>query len=96
MASVQPSEIPAYQQPFSQVLTALGADARRGLTDGEARVRLGEHGRNELTADTYPRNPVCAIHCSWNPVADVAIRLNRPCACTEFRRSAERLIAGRD
>jgi Ca2+-transporting ATPase len=52
MASVQPSELPAYQQPFSQVLTALGADARRGLTDGEARVRLGEHGKNELTADT--------------------------------------------
>ena len=52
MASVQPSEIPAYQQPFSQVLTALGADARRGLTDGEARVRLGRHGKNELTADT--------------------------------------------
>ena len=35
-----------------QVLTALGADARRGLTDGEARVRLGRHGKNELTADT--------------------------------------------
>ena len=52
MASVQPSAIPAYQQPFSQVLTALGADARRGLTDGEARVRLGRHGKNELTADT--------------------------------------------
>src|SRR5688572_2404084 len=52
MASVQPSEIPAYQQPFSQVLTALGADARRGLSDGEARVRLGRHGKNELTADT--------------------------------------------
>jgi P-type Ca2+ transporter type 2C len=52
MASVQPSEIPAYQQPFSQVLTALGADARRGLTDGEARARLGKHGKNELIADT--------------------------------------------
>ena len=52
MASVQPSAIPAYQQPFSEVLTALGADARRGLTDGEARVRLGRHGKNELTADT--------------------------------------------
>jgi len=52
MASVQPSAIAAYRQPFSQVLTALGADAQRGLTDGEARVRLGRHGKNELTADT--------------------------------------------
>lgn len=51
MASVQPGEIPAYQQPFSQVLTALGADARRPT---------------------------------------------RPGGCTEFRRGAERLIAGRD
>ena len=51
MASVQPSAIPAYQQPVAEVLTALGADARRGLTDGEARARLGQHGRNELTAD---------------------------------------------
>jgi P-type Ca2+ transporter type 2C len=50
--SLQPTEIPAYQKPFEQVLAALGTDARRGLSDGEARARLGRHGRNELTADT--------------------------------------------
>ena len=33
MASVQPSEIPPYQQAVYEVLAALGADARRGLTD---------------------------------------------------------------
>jgi P-type Ca2+ transporter type 2C len=71
MASVQPSEIPAYQQPFSQVLTALGADARRGLSGGEARVRLGRHGKNELTADT----PVPSWRTFLAPFQDVLVVL---------------------
>ena len=41
-----------YQQTVEDVLTALGADVRHGLTEDEARVRLERYGRNELTADT--------------------------------------------
>jgi P-type Ca2+ transporter type 2C len=49
--SGQPSEIPAYQQPFEQVLAVLGTDAERGLSDAEAQARLGRYDRNELTAE---------------------------------------------
>ncbi len=41
----------AYQQPFDVVLTELGTDARRGLTEEEARARLERYGHNELLAD---------------------------------------------
>ena len=40
-----------YQQSVEEVVTAVGTDVRRGLTEAEARVRLERHGRNELTAD---------------------------------------------
>lgn len=40
-----------YQQDVDQVLTALGADARNGLTEKEARARLDHYGKNELTAE---------------------------------------------
>ena len=40
-----------YQQRVEDVLAALATDARRGLSEDEARVRLQRHGRNELTAD---------------------------------------------
>ena len=40
-----------YQQSVEEVVTAVGSDVRRGLTEAEARVRLQRHGRNELTAD---------------------------------------------
>ena len=40
-----------YQQPFATVVAALGTDAQQGLSDGEARARLREHGRNELAAE---------------------------------------------
>ena len=40
-----------YQQTVEEVVTAVGTDVRRGLTEAEARVRLQRHGRNELTAD---------------------------------------------
>jgi Ca2+-transporting ATPase len=48
---VQPNQIPAYQQPFEQILAALHTDAQRGLSEVEARARLKQHGRNELTAE---------------------------------------------
>jgi Ca2+-transporting ATPase len=38
------------RQPVDQVLAALGTDARRGLSEAEARARLQRDGRNELTA----------------------------------------------
>jgi Ca2+-transporting ATPase len=49
--TVQPDQIPAYQQPFDDVLAALGTDARRGLSEEEARARLDRYGANELAAD---------------------------------------------
>ena len=53
MASVQPSAIPAYQQPVAEVLTALGGRRPARLDRPERReLRLGRHGKNELTAET--------------------------------------------
>jgi Ca2+-transporting ATPase len=37
-------------QDVAAVLAACGTDARRGLTESEARERLAQHGRNELSA----------------------------------------------
>jgi len=44
-------ERPAYQRPVEQVLAEHGLDTRRGLSDEEARARLGRHGPNELAAE---------------------------------------------
>ncbi len=49
--AVQLDKVPAYQQPFELVVAALRSDARQGLSHDEARVRLEQHGRNELAAD---------------------------------------------
>src|SRR5687767_14689268 len=40
-----------YRQRVEEVLAALRTDARLGLSEAEARARLGRHGRNELTAE---------------------------------------------
>jgi len=40
-----------YQQSVESVLASLRADARRGLSEAEARTRLEQSGRNELTAE---------------------------------------------
>ncbi len=40
-----------YQQSINEVLAALGTDARRGLSESEARARLGRYGKNELAAE---------------------------------------------
>jgi P-type Ca2+ transporter type 2C len=40
-----------YQQTVESVLASLRADARRGLSEPEARTRLEQSGRNELTAE---------------------------------------------
>jgi Ca2+-transporting ATPase len=50
-ATLQQDQITAYQQPVDDVLTALDTDARRGLSQGEARARLERDGRNELMAE---------------------------------------------
>ena len=50
-ATIQRNQITAYQQPIDQVLAALGTDARRGLSEGEAQARLKRYGKNELTAE---------------------------------------------
>jgi len=49
--AVRLDKVPAYQQPFELVVAALRSDARQGLSQAEARARLEQHGRNELTAD---------------------------------------------
>ena len=49
--AVQLDKVPAYQQPFELVVAALRSDARQGLSHDEARMRLEQHGRNELAAD---------------------------------------------
>src|SRR5678815_5224827 len=49
--TIQHDQIPAYQHTVDEVLTELHTDARHGLSDAEARARLGRYGRNELTAE---------------------------------------------
>ncbi|HTL44429.1 MAG TPA: cation-translocating P-type ATPase [Vicinamibacterales bacterium] len=44
-----------YQQSVSDVVAALGTDARRGLTTADASARLSQVGRNELASS--PRTP---------------------------------------
>src|ERR671914_1704565 len=41
----------AYRQAVGEVLAALDTDARRGLSEDEARARLEEFGPNELAAE---------------------------------------------
>jgi Ca2+-transporting ATPase len=45
------SVIPAYRRPAQAVLAALATDARVGLSEDKARIRLARHGRNELQAE---------------------------------------------
>jgi Ca2+-transporting ATPase len=45
---------PAYRLTADAVLAALGADARAGLREAEARARLARHGRNELHTEPGP------------------------------------------
>lgn len=40
-----------HQQTVEEVLASLTTDARRGLSEAEARLRLGRDGPNELTAE---------------------------------------------
>ena len=41
----------AYRQAAAAVVAALGTDLRHGLSDRDAEARLGQYGRNELTAE---------------------------------------------
>lgn len=50
-ARPQPDRMAAYRQSAGEVVAALGTDAQRGLSAGEARARLERDGRNELTAE---------------------------------------------
>lgn len=45
------SQATPYQRTVEEVLAEFNTDARRGLSDAEARTRLERYGRNELTAD---------------------------------------------
>ncbi|MCI0535713.1 MAG: cation-translocating P-type ATPase [Verrucomicrobiales bacterium] len=48
---VQRERTEHYQQSVDEVLAAFDTDARRGLSEGEARARLERYGKNELTAE---------------------------------------------
>jgi Ca2+-transporting ATPase len=50
-AKVQRERAEIYQQSVDEVLATLGTDARRGLSETEARARLERYGKNELTAE---------------------------------------------
>src|SRR4051794_15517614 len=49
--SHEPESIPIYRQPADAVISGLGTDPLRGLSEAEARSRLEREGRNELTAE---------------------------------------------
>jgi Ca2+-transporting ATPase len=49
-ASTTPEPDSPHRQPIDTVIAALGTHLKEGLTDAEARSRLTQHGRNELTA----------------------------------------------
>ena len=50
IASETPEVSIAYRQHASDLIASLGTDARRGLSDEEARARLARYGSNELAA----------------------------------------------
>ena len=50
MASPPETVTTPYQETADSVLMAIGSDATRGLSAAEAKSRLGQYGRNELTA----------------------------------------------
>jgi P-type Ca2+ transporter type 2C len=50
-ATSHQDQLAPYRQSVDDVLTALSTDARRGLSQGEARARLERDGRNELMAE---------------------------------------------
>ena len=59
-ATIQRNQITAYQQPIDHVLAALDTDARRGLSEGEAREvfleqaeALLEGGSDALLLETF-------------------------------------------
>ena len=49
--TVIPADNEPYRRTVDEVLASLGADARSGLSQGEAQARLERYGRNELTAE---------------------------------------------
>ena len=51
VADLHPGAADAYRTSIEEVAAALGTDARRGLSDDEAGVRLARFGRNELAAE---------------------------------------------
>ena len=49
--AIEANPTPAYKQSVEHVLAELRTDAQRGLSEGEARARLEQHGRNELATE---------------------------------------------
>jgi Ca2+-transporting ATPase len=49
--TIQLDQITPYRQTVAEVLTAFDTDARNGLSEEEARMRLERYGKNELMAE---------------------------------------------
>jgi Ca2+-transporting ATPase len=49
---LNPADMEPYQHTVAEVLDALDTDGQSGLSQSQARQRLGYYGRNELTAET--------------------------------------------
>ncbi len=49
--TIEHDKIVPYRLSVNEVLTALGTDARNGLSKEEAQARLERYGKNELTAE---------------------------------------------
>jgi P-type Ca2+ transporter type 2C len=47
----KPDATLAYRQSINDLIAGLRTDDRQGLTDADARLRLGQYGRNELAAE---------------------------------------------
>ncbi len=53
-ANIERNRPGAYQLAVDELLSEFGVEAQRGLSDGEARARLEDYGKNELAADKPP------------------------------------------
>jgi Ca2+-transporting ATPase len=50
-ATIERHQPDAYQLTVDEALNVLGGDAQHGLTESEARARLGEYGKNEIATE---------------------------------------------
>src|SRR4030095_8667366 len=69
-----------YQESAENVVRAFESDARRGLTNDEARARVGRYGLNQLAAD----RPIPAWRKFFRQFRDVLVVLLLIATATSF------------